>query len=410
MAVLVPDAGGTAPSGADERRALGVAGAAHAVHDGYTDLLYLLLPIWQAEFGLGYAQVGMLKSCYVAVMAALQVPASLLAERLGPIAVLTGGTLLAAACFLLAGVSAGIFGLVAALILGGIGASVQHPIGSNIVAGAFHGARSRTALGIYNFTGDLGKVAMPMLAAGLFALMAWRPALWVVAGLGFAVATLVVALAPAQTRAEPARGERQPAAEDDAAPGAETPLRSRSFNLLLAIGTLDNAARSGFLTFLPFLLQAKGASLTTIAVALSLVLAGGAAGKLVCGYLGARLGVLRTVLLTEGLTALGMVALLPLPLGAALVLLPAVGVALNGTSSVLYGTVPEVVHPAARARAFGVFYTGVIGGSAAAPPLAGLVGDTIGVHLTVAAIAAAVLVTIPLAVALNPSLPRYAKA
>jgi MFS transporter, FSR family, fosmidomycin resistance protein len=409
MAVLVPDTGGTAPSGTDERRALGVAGAAHAVHDGYTDLLYLLLPVWQAEFGLGYAQVGMLKSCYVAVMAVLQVPASLLAERLGPIVVLAGGTVLAATCFLLAGVSAGIFGLAAALILGGIGASVQHPIGSNIVAGAFHGARSRTALGVYNFTGDLGKVAMPMLAAGLFALMAWRPALWVVAGLGLAVAGLVVALAPAQTRAAPARGERQPAAEKDAADGA-APLRSRGFNLLLAIGTLDNAARSGFLTFLPFLLQAKGASLTTIAVALSLVLAGGAAGKLVCGWLGARLGVLRTVLLTEGLTALGMLALLPLPLGAALVLLPAVGVALNGTSSVLYGTVPEVVSPAARARAFGVFYTGVIGGSAMAPPLAGLVGDAIGVPLTVAAIAAAVLFTIPLAVALNPSLPRYARA
>jgi MFS family permease len=217
VVALTPEAGGAAPSRADERRALGVAGAAHVVHDGYTDLLYLLLPIWQAEFGLGYAQVGMLKSCYVAVMAALQMPASLLAERIGPIVVLAGGTVLAAACFLLVGVSAGIYGLAAALILGGIGASAQHPIASNIVAGVFHGARTRTALGVYNFTGDLGKVAMPMLAAGLFALMAWRPALWVVAGLGFPVAALVVALAPAQARAVPARRERQPVAEEDAA-------------------------------------------------------------------------------------------------------------------------------------------------------------------------------------------------
>ncbi len=410
MVALTPDVGGAAPSRADERRALGVAGVAHVVHDGYTDLLYLLLPIWQAEFGLGYAQVGMLKSCYVAVMATLQVPASLLAERIGPTCVLAGGTMLAASCFLLAGASAGIVGLAAALVLGGIGASVQHPIAASIVARAFQGARSRTALGVYNFTGDLGKVAMPMLAAGLFALMAWRPALWVVGGLGLAVAALVVAFAPAQARAATAPQERRPAEESAASPGAVTPLRSRSFNLLLAIGTLDNATRSGFLTFLPFLLQAKGASLTTIAVALSLVLAGGAAGKLVCGWLGARLGVLRTVLLTEGLTALGMLALLPLSLPASLVVLPAVGVALNGTSSVLYGTVPEVVAPAARARAFGIFYTGVIGGSAVAPPLAGLVGDAIGVPLTVAAIAAAVLATIPLAVALNPSLPRYARA
>jgi hypothetical protein len=39
----------------EERRAVSVAGAAHALHDGYTDLIYILLPIWQAEFGLSYA-------------------------------------------------------------------------------------------------------------------------------------------------------------------------------------------------------------------------------------------------------------------------------------------------------------------------------------------------------------------
>src|SRR5262245_7188526 len=220
MVALTPGAGGSAPSRGEERRALGAAGAAHVLHDGYTDLLYLLLPIWQAEFGLGYAQVGMLKSCYVAVMAALQMPAVLLAERIGPIIVLAGGTVLAASCFLFAGVSAGLIGLAAALVLGGIGASVQHPIASNLVAGAFHGVRSRTALGVYNFTGDLGKVAMPLLAGGLLALMAWRPTLWVVAGLGFAVAALVLALAPTQARSTPAHAEQQPTEETDAERGA----------------------------------------------------------------------------------------------------------------------------------------------------------------------------------------------
>src|SRR5712671_832204 len=36
-------------------RVLWVACGAHALHDGLTDTLYLLLPLWQAEFGLGYA-------------------------------------------------------------------------------------------------------------------------------------------------------------------------------------------------------------------------------------------------------------------------------------------------------------------------------------------------------------------
>src|SRR4051812_6279142 len=40
---------------AEERRAIVVAGGAHALHDGYTDLIYVMLPVWQAEFGLTYA-------------------------------------------------------------------------------------------------------------------------------------------------------------------------------------------------------------------------------------------------------------------------------------------------------------------------------------------------------------------
>ena len=46
------------PPAAQKQRVLGVACSAHALHDGFTDLLYVLLPVWQAQFGLGYAEVG----------------------------------------------------------------------------------------------------------------------------------------------------------------------------------------------------------------------------------------------------------------------------------------------------------------------------------------------------------------
>ena len=55
---------------------------------------------------------------------------------------------------------------------------------------------------------------------------------------------------------------------------------------------IDSATRMGFLTFLPFILIAKGASLPTVGLALTLVFAGGAAGKLVCAFIGARIGVI----------------------------------------------------------------------------------------------------------------------
>ena len=104
-----------------------------------------------------------------------------------------------------------------------------------------------------------------------------------------------------------------------------------------------------------------------------------------------------TVLITEGATAAGILALLPLPIGAALALLPIIGVALNGTSSVLYGTVPDLVTAERRERAFGVFYTGTIGAGALSPALYGLLSDAIGVPEAMLLVAAVVLLTLPLA-------------
>ena len=66
-----------------ERRALGVACGAHMLHDGYTDLVWVALPIWQAEFGLSYAVVGLLRTIYSGTLASLQIPASLVAARIG---------------------------------------------------------------------------------------------------------------------------------------------------------------------------------------------------------------------------------------------------------------------------------------------------------------------------------------
>src|SRR5205807_7157556 len=205
------------------------------------------------------------------------------------------------------------------------------PIASAAVSRAYQDD-ARGPLGTYNFAGDVGKAAIPSGASLLLGLMSWHQMVWFLSALGAVVAVAVAIFFPANL---------QPIF-----PGKKTEHRSsgphRGFTLLLTIGILDSSVRMGFLTFLPFLLREQGASSSTIGSALALVFIGGAAGKFACGWLGARFGVLATVLLTEAGTAAAIVSVLVLPLVPVLVLLPVVGLMLNGTSSVLYGTLPEL--------------------------------------------------------------------
>jgi FSR family fosmidomycin resistance protein-like MFS transporter len=385
----------------DERRAMGVACGAHALHDGYTDLVLIMLPIWQAEFALSYAAVGTLRGVLAGTMAGFQIPAGHLSERLGTPMVLAAGTALAGLAYGLAVFTGSFPALIAILFLVGLGASTQHPLASSLVAHAFSGTRLLKALGTYNFAGDLGKMAVPAAGAFLVTMLPWRTTLALIGTIGFVVALAVLVATP-RFRPETSKPVDHRDTSDANGRGG--------FPALLAIGIIDSATRMGLLTFLPFLLTAKGASLPTIGVALTLVFVGGAVGKLVCAWIGARIGIVATVWLTEGLTALGILALLPLRLEYALVLLPAIGVALNGTSSVLYGTVPLLVAPEKRTRAFSIFYTGAIGSGAVAPILYGLIGDAIGVPNTLMVIAAVVMVTLPLVLLIKGRLAAVAAA
>src|SRR5580658_5557375 len=384
----------------EQRRVASIAGAAHALHDGYTDLIYIMLPIWQTEFALSYAALGALRSVFVGAMACLQIPASFAADRFGAGAVLAFGTALAGVGYCFAGLSTGFFMLLGALFVSGLGASAQHPIASALVARAFAGPRSLKALGTYNFAGDIGKMTVPAVLSLMLLTMPWRLALPILGSVGVVMAVVIFLAIP--------RSERSAAASA----GAELKIANErkrephSFLLLLAIGIIDSATRMGFLLFLPFVLKDKGASVQTVGLALTLIFAGGAAGKLACTFIGARIGAMGTLWLAESLTAAGILALAPLPLDAALLLLPLIGIALNGTSSVLYGSVPALVAPKSRTRALSIFYTGTIGSGAIAPTLYGLVGDAFGVWKALALVAFMVLLTLPLSALLRSALPR----
>src|SRR6188508_1574906 len=97
------------------RRALGSCCAAHTLHDGLSDVTYVLLPLLAQTFGLTLAQVGLIRSAHRAAMAAFQIPAGLFAERFGERNLLAFGTLIAGLAFVVLGYASGFWMILIAL-------------------------------------------------------------------------------------------------------------------------------------------------------------------------------------------------------------------------------------------------------------------------------------------------------
>jgi MFS family permease len=376
------------------RATLATASAAHVVHDGYSNLFLLFLPVWAEEFHLTLTEVGFLRAAYMGALGFLQLPAGLLAEKHGARTMLGIGTALVGIGYFAIGFADGFITLFIFLALAGFGSSAQHPLASTLVSASHDGSSRRAALGFYNFAGDVGKVALPGLVGLALLAITWRETAFACGLLGLASALAIfLAVGRLNDKKKPAKDE-SPAGDPPKGWGIKD---KRGFRALSAIAVIDNATRSSFLTFIPFLLTAKGASVQEVGFALSLLFGGGAFGKFICGVAAARFGPVRSVIATEVAKAVGIGIILTLPLLPALVILPLVGVALSGTSTVLYGSVADLVEPERHSRAFGLFYTFVTSAGAVAPAIYGVVSDFTGVPVTLGIIAAVVLTTIPLA-------------
>ncbi len=398
---------GTAPLGRNVHRVLehqrivAASGLAHFTHDGFSDMLYVFFPLWQAQFALSFAQVGLIKMLFSGTLALFQVPCSYLSRRVGPVRLLLTGTLITSVAVAMYGWASTPTVLGVLLVIGGLGESVQHPISSTMLSNAYADMElRRTALSLFNVSGDVGKLVFPAAAAFIIGRFGWPGATHAIGLFGVAVTVALFFLtAPLRPAA------CTPQAGHTATPATAVVWRKKgSFVALLSIGILDSGTRMGFLTYLPFLLRDKGADIAFIGMALSLIFAGGVAGKFACGVLATRVGILRTVLITEALTAACIWIAIVVPLGVVPVLCPLLGLALNGTSSVLYGSVPELVPDERRNQSFAVFYTATIGSGAVSPFLYGLLSDVVGIVSTLIVIGALGLATLPLTLPLRGKL------
>ena len=365
----------------------------HFLDDGFADSIYLLLPFIAIELHLSFSQVGMLKGIFSGTMSFFQLPMSFLGEKVGELNVIAGGMFGLTCGFLLLSMSFSFLTIVLSLILAKGTAAGQHPLGSSILSRVFETSGRRPAMGTYNFSGDVGKICIPFLMAITINLWGWRQTVSLMAILGGIAVCAIFWGWAAKQRTEPPL----PYTGRQTGQGSGWGIQDRkSFSALVTIGILDLSVRSTLLTFLPFLLLHKGIPSTELGYALSLLFAGGAAGKFVCGVLAERLGIIPMVIGTEALTGVGILALLFASPTVMWLIMPLVGIMLNGTSSVLYATVAEIISPVGRSRGYGLYYAITQSSGALFPMIYGFITDAFGISFTVMCIALMAFATLPL--------------
>ena len=320
----------------------------------------MLLPVLAQSLGLSYTQIGLLKAVSSSAMALLEIPSGFLAEKFGEKSLLCAG---------LIGVGTGYVGVASSnqfatvclfFLLAGSGAAFQHSLASSLLVRQFEGGLRRSALGTYNSFGDLGKLSY----AGAFSLLLGMGLAWSTVVLLMAVSAIIFGLVVLwllrnnvpDNQKQKARLENPDHAKGpaDQTFGITKPVRFLSLSFIVF---LDSIVQAAFLTFIAFVLVEKGASASHAAGGVVLTLIGGTAGKFTGGLFAARVGDRYSFFIIQCMTILGLLGVLFLPLQAIFVLLPVVGVFVQGSSTVCYGTVADYVDESKTTRAYAIIYT-----------------------------------------------------
>jgi MFS family permease len=176
-----------------DHRVIASVSAAHFVSHYYIVILAPLLAFVREDYGVSYTEVGLAFATFSGVSAVLQTPAGFLVDRFGARIMLIGGLLLGAAAFAAAGLVHSFWVFVAMFGVAGIANTVYHPADYAVLSQQVAPQRASQAFSIHTFAGLLGAAVAPASLLFLQSQFGWRGAFIAAAGLGVAVAVLLIA-------------------------------------------------------------------------------------------------------------------------------------------------------------------------------------------------------------------------
>ena len=368
-------------SGRRDAAVMGLVGLAHCISHFSQLLLPPLFPWLKDAFHVGFVELGFLLTIFFTVSCAVQALSGFVVDKVGPRPVLFGGlALLAGAAFGFA--SSTSYAMLAAFaVVAGIGNGVFHPVDYTLLNRKIHPSRLGHAFSVHGITGSLGWALAPAMLVPIAIAYGWRSAL-VSAGVLALVVIGVLWLNRSHLGIEMTSAAPAPAAKTAARAASESSfgfLAIPAVWMCFGFFFLYAVVISGIQAFAPEAArQLHDVPTRLAALCLTFYMVASAAGMVVGGFLAADPTRCEKIVGA----AFAAAALFALLLGFAPVppLVVPVLFAIMGAASGIAGPsrdliVKRAAPPNATGRVYGVVYSGLDIGQAAAPLVFGTLMD-----------------------------------
>jgi FSR family fosmidomycin resistance protein-like MFS transporter len=153
--------------------------SAHFINHFQSAMLGVIYPLMMTELGMSYIAIASLAAVYNTLGSVFQAAYGFLVPYVGRGVILGVGNCVLGLSVAAAGFASNFNHFFTARLIGGIGSSPQHPVGSSMLASHFGAARGRT-LAFHSTAGQVGSLLAPLLAAVMVTYIGWRSVFWLV--------------------------------------------------------------------------------------------------------------------------------------------------------------------------------------------------------------------------------------
>ncbi len=357
-------------------RDLTLVSAAHAVIHAMAVLMPLIYPIIQVEYHLSYTQIGLIVAIPNAVGGLLQIIFGLLSRYFLRKVMLGVGNILVGISTFFTGTITGFWTLMLWSMFSRIAGAPQHPVGSSYLSDRYGRKRHGYALAWHVAGGNIGTLAVPLIAGPLLGIWGWRPVLYLAALPGILIGIAILILVDEKDlldRRVP-RQKPEPSAENPRRSSIHNwttgikllfePLRNRTLAIIMLVSIIAAGGRGlgNVTTYVPLYLQnIRHLNSTTISIFFTILLIGSVLGPLLGGRLSDWIGRRRMLFFFYGASAFTTILFIVvagpnMPLWLIPLSLVLMGFAVYAESPLLQAYLADTAPSAIRDTSFGLYF------------------------------------------------------